>query len=214
MSEARHEIDREEERELRAALGAAGEEAPELTRERAARLADRAAGEGLLDVAYGWVETPVGRLLAAATDNGLVKLSFPEPDPDPILTALAARLGPRTLEQPGRFDELAHQLELYFAGRLRRFELPLDWSLSRGFVRRVLEETAAIPFGETRSYGEVAAAAGSPRGFRAAGSALGANPIPIVVPCHRVLRAGGALGGYGGGLEVKRRLLEVEGVLG
>jgi methylated-DNA-[protein]-cysteine S-methyltransferase len=208
-------IEEVEERALREALGAGEGTADEAeVRRLAATLADRARDEGLLDLAYGWVETPVGRLLAAATERGLVKLSFPEPDPEPIIAGLAAVLGPRTLEQPARFDELARQLELYFEGRLRDFELPLDWSLSRGFVRRVLTETAAIPFGETRSYAEVAAAAGSPRAFRAAGSALGANPIPIVVPCHRVLRSGGALGGYGGGLAVKRRLLEIEGVLG
>ena len=106
------------------------------------------------------------------------------------------------------------ELDEYFAGDRRRFELPIDWRLTKGFVNRVLRETAEIPFGETRSYGEMAESVGSPRAFRAAGSALGANPIPIVVPCHRVLRAGGALGGYGGGLDVKRRLLELEGVIG
>ena len=108
---------------------------------------------------------------------------------------------------------MRRELDEYFEGERREFDLPLDWRLTSGFVNKVLRETARIPFGETRSYGEMAASAGSPRAFRAAGSALGANPIPIVVPCHRVLRSGGALGGYGGGLDVKMKLLELEGVL-
>jgi methylated-DNA-[protein]-cysteine S-methyltransferase len=176
-------------------------------------IAARAAAEGLVEVAVGRVETPVGTLLAASTERGLVRLSFPRPDREEMIDELAAVIGPRVVELPDRFDRLRRQLEEYFEGRRRQFDLPLDWRLTVGFGRRVLVETARIPYGETRSYAQLAAAAGSPRAYRAAGSALGANPIPIVVPCHRVLRSGGALGGYGGGLAVKRRLLAIEGAL-
>ncbi len=180
----------------------------------AGAVARRAEAEGLVEVAVGRIQTPVGDLLAAATARGLVRLSFPEPDDARVLDELAAAVGPRVVELPGRFERLRRQLDEYFGGRRREFELALDWRLSRGFGHRVLLETARIPYGQTRSYAEVAAAAGSPRAHRAAGSALGANPVPIVVPCHRVLRSNGALGGYGGGLDVKRRLLTIEGALG
>ena len=130
-----------------------------------------------------------------------------------MLESLAERISPRLLEAPARLDPVRRELDEYFAGRRREFDLPLDWRLTGGFTRKVLRETARIPFGETRSYMQMAASAGSPRAHRAAGSALGANPIPIVVPCHRVLRSGGGLGGYGGGLEVKRELLRLEGAL-
>jgi methylated-DNA-[protein]-cysteine S-methyltransferase len=179
-----------------------------------AGLAAAAEAEGLLDVAYCTVESPLGPLLAAATPRGLVKLGYPNVPADEQLAGLASRISPRVIEAPARLDEVRRELDEYFAGTRRSFDLAIDWSLTAGFVRKVLRRTARIPFGETRSYGEVAASAGSPRAFRAAGSALGANPIPIVVPCHRVLRSGGALGGYGGGLDLKRRLLEIEGVLG
>jgi methylated-DNA-[protein]-cysteine S-methyltransferase len=179
-----------------------------------ARLAEGAEAEGLLDLAYCTVDSPLGPLLAAATPRGLVQLGYPNVPLDEQLERLAVRVSPRMLEAPARLDPVRRELEEYFDGARRSFDVPLDWRLSSGFVRRVLRSTARIPFGETRSYGQMAASAGSPRAFRAAGSALGANPIPIIVPCHRVLRSGGALGGYGGGLEVKRRLLELEGVLG
>jgi methylated-DNA-[protein]-cysteine S-methyltransferase len=179
-----------------------------------AQLASRAAGTGLLDVAHGTYDSPLGTLTIFVTPHGLVRLSYPGEGIDDQLTELAQRISPRILEAPERTDGVRRQLEDYFAGRRHAFDVPIDWRLTTGFVRKVLRRTARIPFGETRSYGEVAASAGSPRAFRAAGSALGANPIPIVVPCHRVLRSGGALGGYGGGLELKRRLLELEGVLG
>lgn len=178
----------------------------------AARLAERAAAEGLLDLAYCELDSPLGTLLAVATPAGLVKLGYPDVPAGEQLECLAATISPRLLEAPARLEAVRRELDEYFAGRRRNFDLPIDWRLSRGFVRSVLRRTAQIPFGETRTYGEVAASAGSPRAFRAAGSALGANPVPIVVPCHRVLRAGGGLGGYGGGLDVKRRLLELEGV--
>ncbi len=173
----------------------------------------RAAAEGLLDLAYAEVDSPLGRLLAVATPRGLVHLGYPNRPVDAQLEELAERISPRIVETPAELDPVRRQLDEYFAGHRRDFELDLDWQLSSGFARTVLERTAAIPFGETRTYGEMAAAAGSPRAFRAAGTALGSNSIPIVVPCHRVLRAGGGLGGYGGGLDVKRELLTLEGVL-
>ncbi|HMD51077.1 MAG TPA: methylated-DNA--[protein]-cysteine S-methyltransferase [Solirubrobacteraceae bacterium] len=179
----------------------------------AARLLDRIAAEGLADVGYDTVDSPFGPLLAASTRRGLVRLAFPEEDVDSVLEGLSRRLSPRIVESPAAFDPVRRELEQYFDGLRRRFELPLDWSLIGPFGRRVLRATAAIPYGGHLSYGEVAAEAGSPRGSRAAGNALGSNPIPIVIPCHRVLRTGGALGGYGGGLERKRWLLELEGAL-
>lgn len=177
-----------------------------------ATLAERAEAEGLLEVAYAEIDSPIGTLIAASTEVGLVQIGWQSSDHEAILERLAAAVGPRILRSPRRLDPVRRELEEYFEGRRRQFDLPLDWRLTGGFVRRVLTETDRIPFGETRTYAELATAAGSPRAFRAAGSALGANPIPIVVPCHRVLRTGGALGGYGGGLEVKRKLLELEGV--
>jgi methylated-DNA-[protein]-cysteine S-methyltransferase len=178
-----------------------------------AAVGSRAAAEGVLDLAYAEVDSPLGRLLAVATPTGLVHLGYPNRPADDQLEALAARISPRNVEAPAALDPVRRQLDEYFGGRRRDFDLALDWQLSAGFARAVLERTAAIPFGETRTYGEMAAAAGSPRAFRAAGSALGSNSIPIVVPCHRVLRSGGGLGGYGGGLDVKRELLTLEGVL-
>jgi methylated-DNA-[protein]-cysteine S-methyltransferase len=178
-----------------------------------AAVAERAAGAGILDLAYARVDSPLGELLAVSTPDGLVHLGYPNRPLDDQLATLAARISPRIVESPRRLDEVRRELDEYFAGSRRSFELTLDWQLTAGFVQRVLRETARIPFGETRTYGEMAASAGSPQAFRAAGSALGANPIPIVVPCHRVLRSGGGLGGYGGGLEVKRELLTLEGVI-
>jgi len=175
-------------------------------------VAERASGEGLLDIAYCEIDSPLGRLTAAATEGGLVMLSFPNHPLDQTLEELAERIGPRVLEAPSRFDSLRRELEEYFDGRRRSFDIELDWRLIRGFTLKVLDQTNRIPFGETRSYAEMAVAAGSPRAFRAAGSALGANPIPIIIPCHRVLRSGGGIGGYGGGLPVKRTLLGIEGI--
>jgi methylated-DNA-[protein]-cysteine S-methyltransferase len=175
------------------------------------RLADRAAEEGLLDVAYATVDSPFGPLLAARTPRGLVKLSLS--NHDQTLEELATQISPRLLEAPARLDEVRRQLDRYFEGRLHEFDLPLDWQLSRGFRRRALRAIGRIPYGRTRSYTEIARSAGNERAVRAAGTACGANPIPIVVPCHRVLRSGGALGGYGGGLPMKKALLEMEGVL-
>lgn len=178
-----------------------------------AALARRAAGEGLLDVAYGTYESPLGSLTVMVTRRGLVRLSYPGEGLETQLQELADRVSPRILEAPERTDDVRRQLDAYFAGRRRAFDVPIDWRLVRGFAGAVLRATSRIPFGGVSSYREIAAAAGSPNAHRAAGNALGSNPVPIVVPCHRVLHAGGGLGGYTGGLERKRYLLELEGVL-
>ena len=175
-----------------------------------ARLADEAHARGLVDIAYGTTDSPLGRLLVAASERGLVLLAY-ENDNDP-LALLAKRVSPRILEMPARVDDARRQLDEYFSGRRRDFELALDWSPLQGFTRRVLEATARIPFGKVSTYREVATEAGSPAAVRAAGNALGSNPLPIVVPCHRVLRTGGGLGGYTGGLHRKEHLLRLEGV--
>jgi methylated-DNA-[protein]-cysteine S-methyltransferase len=169
---------------------------------------------GLLDVAYATHDSPVGRLLLANTARGLVRLAYLDASDDEqaALEQLAAAVSPRVLAAPRRLDEVRRELDQYFEGRRQQFELTVDWRLTHGFTRRVLQATARIPFGEVSNYAGVAARAGSPRGWRAAGNALGSNPIPIVVPCHRVLRSGGGIGGYTGGLERKRVLLAVEGL--
>jgi len=177
------------------------------------RLVEGAASAGLLDVAYTTADSPFGPLLLAATRRGVVRIGMPTQDDDALLEELAARISPRVLEAPARLDEARRELDLYFEGRLRDFDIPLDWRLSRDFRRRALRAVARIPYGETRSYAQVAKRAGNERAVRAAGSACGSNPIPIVVPCHRVLRTGGALGGYGGGPAMKEALLRLEGAL-
>ena len=188
--------------------------APELD---AARLGEelgrRALDAGLADVAYGSMDSPVGELLVAVTDRGLVRVAFASEPGDEVLEELAARVSPRVLRLPGRTDAARRELDEYFAGDRRRFDLPLDWSLVRGFAQGVLRATASVPFGSVTTYRQMAEAAGSPRASRAAGNALGSNPIPIVVPCHRVLHSGGGLGGYAGGLDRKRYLLSLEGSL-
>jgi len=179
----------------------------------ALRLVEGATDEGLVDVAYTTMDSPVGPIMLAATQRGLVKISFGRSfEPDSFVAQLAA-VSPRVLEAPGYFEAIRHELDEYFEGRRTRFDLPLDWSLTGGFGRRVLRQTALIPYGKVSTYRDIAAAAGNPRASRAAGNALGANPIPIVVPCHRVLRTGGAIGGYGGGPEVKEFLLKLEGAV-
>jgi len=166
---------------------------------------------GLLDVAYATLDSPVGELLLAATPRGLVCVGY---DGEDALSRLAARVSPRVLSAPRKLDPVRRELDEYFAGRRRRFDFQLDWALARGeFGRRVLKATAQVPFGSVASYRSVAEAAGSPRAVRAAGNALGGNPLPIVVPCHRIVRTGGALGGYTGGLERKLKLLALEGAL-
>jgi methylated-DNA-[protein]-cysteine S-methyltransferase len=173
-------------------------------------LAERATTEGLLDIAYATVDSPFGSLLIATTPRGLVRVNLPSQDPEETLEELSTRISPRVLEAPAHLDPVRRQLDLYFEGRLHEFDLPLDWQLSRGFRRRALRAIDRIPYGKTRSYTQIAASAGNERAVRAAGTACGSNPIPIVVPCHRVLRSSGALGGYGGGLPMKEALLELE----
>ncbi len=175
-------------------------------------LDQRAADAGLLDIAYASYDSLAGKLLLAATPRGLVRLAYiDEPDQeDAVLEDLAARVSPRILASARKLDEPRRELDQYFSGARHNFEFALDWQLTRGFGRRVLEVTAGIPFGSVSTYKDVATQAGSPRGSRAAGNALGANPIPIVVPCHRVLHSTGGLGGYTGGLERKRLLLDIE----
>jgi methylated-DNA-[protein]-cysteine S-methyltransferase len=179
------------------------------------RAAARAEAEGLVDVGYAQVDSPLGRLVLAASPRGLLQITYEESNGglDAVLERLALRVSPRILEAPERLDDVRRELDEFFAGRREGFDVPLDWSLTTGFTQRVLQATAAIPFGTVSTYREVAEGAGSPKATRAAGNALSSNPIPIIVPCHRVLRTGGGLGGYTGGLDKKERLLALEGVL-
>lgn len=196
-----------------AAIGSAARDASAArANELAAEVIRRAEADNLADIAYTTADSPFGPLTLAATDEGLVTLGLPNLPTDEVLETLSARISPRILEAPDRLDEARRELDLYFEGHLRDFDVPLDWRLTKGFRRKVLDATARIPFGETRTYSEMARLGGSERAVRAAGSALGSNPIPIIVPCHRVLRTGGGLGGYGGGLELKEELLRLEGV--
>jgi methylated-DNA-[protein]-cysteine S-methyltransferase len=171
---------------------------------------ERAAAEGLLDVAYTTADSPFGTLLLAKTPQGLVRIGLPNEDPDELLADLAGRISPRVLEAPAGLDEERRELEDYFAGRRRAFELPIDWQLSHGFLLRARQGIVAIPYGETRTYTDLARGAGNERAVRTAGSACSRNPIPLVVPCHRVLRSDGSLGGYAGGLGMKEKLLDLE----
>ena len=178
------------------------------------RFAERAASAGLVDVAYATLDTPVGELLVAATARGVVRISYLDWFPaEGTLADLAKRVSPRVLEAPERLVAVRRELDEYFEGRRRSFDVATDRSLLGPFARKVLGRTAKIPYGEVSTYGAVAAAAGSPRAARAAGNALASNPIPIVIPCHRVLHSGGGMGGYTGGLDRKARLLELEGAL-
>ena len=175
-----------------------------------ARLEAAAQDEGLLDVAYRTIDSPVGVLLLAATDQGLVRVAYAREDHDAVLQHLAEQVSPRVLRAPARLDPVASEIDEYFAGRRRTFDLPLDLRLAHGFRRTVLAHLPEIGYGQTASYGAVAAAAGSPRAVRAVGTACATNPLPIVVPCHRVVRADGSMGGYLGGLDAKRTLLTLE----
>jgi methylated-DNA-[protein]-cysteine S-methyltransferase len=183
----------------------------------AARAAERAAAlaraEGLADVSYAVEPSPVGDLLVAVTPRGLIRIAYNAGETTDIaLEELARRVSPRVLEAPAALDDVRRELDEYFEGKRTGFDIPVDWRLHDGFSRRVLRATARIPYGKLLTYGQVAAKAGSPRGHRAAGNALGSNRIPIVVPCHRVIRTGGQIGGYTGGMERKEYLLELEGV--
>jgi methylated-DNA-[protein]-cysteine S-methyltransferase len=177
-------------------------------------LAERAAGEGLLDIVYASLDTPLGVATVAATERGLIRVMLPNEDRERSLERLAEEVSPRILEAPRRVDVARRELDEYFAGRRKAFDLGLDLRLVHAaFYRQVLEALREVRFGETLTYGEIAARAGNPRAHRAAGTAVGSNPLPIIVPCHRVVRAGGELGNYGGGPEMKRFLLEFEGAL-
>lgn len=175
-----------------------------------ARLADSAEREGLLEVAYRSMDSPVGALLLAATARGLARVAFECEGHDRVMDTLSTTLSPRLLHAPGRLDEAASELDEYFSGQRTRFDLPLDHVLSSGFRQRVHRHLSTIRYGHTQSYAQVAALVGRPRAVRAVGSACATNPLPVVVPCHRVLRSDGRLGGYAGGLDAKVTLLELE----
>ncbi|MFZ0227975.1 MAG: methylated-DNA--[protein]-cysteine S-methyltransferase [Mycobacterium sp.] len=177
------------------------------------RLASGAERDGLLDVAYRTVDSPVGSLLIAATPVGLVRVAFSSEGHDVVLQNLSERISSRVLHAPKRLDAAARQLEEYFSGHRRSFDVPLDWQLSKGFRRTVLAHLAVdIGYGTTASYGTLARLSGSPKAVRAVGTTCATNPTPVVVPCHRVVRADGSLGAYRGGPAAKRTLLDLEGV--
>jgi methylated-DNA-[protein]-cysteine S-methyltransferase len=179
----------------------------------------RAERDGLIDIAYARVDSPFGKLLVARTDRGVVRLKLPggrdgKITDDQTLEDLATYVSPRVLEVPSRLDEERRELEEYFEGKRDHFDVPVDWALTpAGFRNRALHAVAKIPYGRTKTYAEIAKAAGNPRAFRAAGTACGRNPIPLIVPCHRVVQSGGGVGNYGGGPEMKRALLDLEGAL-
>lgn len=175
-----------------------------------ARLAAAAQHEGVLDIAYRFVDSPVGALLIAATELGLVRVAYAGEGHDTVLQSLADKISPRILLAPGRLDTVARQLDEYFAGKRQEFSVPLDWRLSAGFRNTVLRHLPEIGYGHTASYAAVARLAGNPNAVRAVGSACATNPLPVVVPCHRVVRSDGAMGGYLGGPEAKRLLLTLE----
>ena len=183
-----------------------------VTTELDLRFREAAAAEGLLDVAYDLADTPIGTLLLAATPAGLCRISF-DPEPEREIDALARSFGTRVLRSPRPLDETRRELDEYFAGRRRTFDLPVDLRPIPEFQRTVLTELVRIPFGRVETYGGLANRIGRPRAARAVGGALNRNPVPIVVPCHRVVGSTGSLVGYGGGLERKERLLTLEGAL-
>ncbi|MEU5841605.1 methylated-DNA--[protein]-cysteine S-methyltransferase [Rhodococcus sp. NPDC047139] len=165
---------------------------------------------GLLDVAFRVADTPVGPLLLATTAAGLVRVAYVADGPDAVLDELSRRISPRVLGSPRRLDPVVRQLDEYFSGTRTHFDIPLDLRLAGGFRREVITRLPDIAYGRTASYAEVAAAAGSPRAVRAVGTACAKNPLPVVVPCHRVVRSDGSMGNYVGGLEAKRVLLQLE----
>jgi methylated-DNA-[protein]-cysteine S-methyltransferase len=180
-------------------------------REAARRFADRAAADHTADFAYCTFASPVGELLLLAGRDGLTQMHYLDDPLEPLLERFASARSPRIVESAKALDPWRRELDEYFAGARRDFDAPLDWAAMAPFQRAILTATAAIPYGATSTYTGVATAAGSPRAQRAAGNALGANPLAIIVPCHRVLRSGGGFGGYTGGLERKHFLLELEG---
>jgi methylated-DNA-[protein]-cysteine S-methyltransferase len=186
---------------------------PGYSRDDAEAAARYFASTALADVSYAVVESPVGTLVLAGTERGLVRVAYEDYNGgiDRVLDALAERVSPRILEAPARLDAVRRELDEYFAGTRTAFDLPLDWTLMSKFGRAVMQATARVGFGSTATYGEVAAQAGNAKASRAAGRALGANPIPIVLPCHRIVGASGKLTGYAGGLHRKQALLALEG---
>jgi len=193
--------------DLFAALPEVDEEAQ---RRLHARLVAAANHAGILDVAYRTIDTPVGTLLLAATEQGLVRVAYPREDHDMVLDQLANRVSPRVLRAPARLDMAAREIEEYFAGRRSLFDLPLDLQLSHGFRRTVLSHLPEIGYGKTASYAAIAAAVGNPKAVRAVGTACATNPLPVVVPCHRVVRSDGTVGRYVGGTDAKKALLTLE----
>jgi methylated-DNA-[protein]-cysteine S-methyltransferase len=204
-----HEDNSELERALREAQGPAPTAWERMRRD----LAGAAERSGLIDVAFERHESPLGTIIVGATREGLVRVGLPAEDEGAVLQQLAERVSARVLHASREsLTQTRRELDEYFGHNRQTFDIPLDWRLTSGFRREVLRATAEIPYGETASYRDVATRAGSPGATRAAGSALATNPLPIVVPCHRVLRTGGGLGGYAGGLEAKTALLHLEGV--
>ncbi|WP_419776387.1 methylated-DNA--[protein]-cysteine S-methyltransferase [Mycolicibacterium fortuitum] len=175
-----------------------------------ARLAVAADRDGVLDITYRIIDSPVGPLLVAATERGLVRVAYAREDHDAVLQQLADKISPRILRAPTRLDAVTRELDEYFAGTRHTFDITLDWRLSAGFRSTVLHHLPEIGYGHTASYAAVAQLAGNPKAVRAVGTACATNPLPVVVPCHRVVRSDGAMGGYLGGVEAKRILLDLE----
>lgn len=199
--------------EIEAQLRGRGD-ADEKSAELARRFAEVAAASGEAEIAFATLDTPVGRTSVAATARGIVSVGLPNHPLDAFVARLAEQISPRVVEAPGRLELARRELSEFFEGDRREFDLALDWSLvPGGFYRKVLDVTARLPYGTVKTYGQIAESAGNPRAHRAAGTALGANPLPIVVPCHRIVRAGPDPGNYGGGPKLKRWLLELEGSL-
>ena len=192
------------------ALLAATAAGPEVLQRLHRRLEEGAARDQLLDIAYRTIDTPIGSLLLAATEKGLLRVAYESEDHEKVLDILAVKLSPRILHAPQRLEEAAREIEQYFAGARRKFDLSLDLSLSSGFRQLVQRHLPEIAYGQTQSYAQVAQLVGNPRAVRAVGSACATNPLPVVIPCHRVLRSDGKLGGYIGGLAAKSALLNLE----
>jgi methylated-DNA-[protein]-cysteine S-methyltransferase len=191
-------------------LARAYPDTPGHLRELRHRLVAAAQADGVLDIAYRTIDTPVGRLLLAATDLGLVRVAYASEDHDQVLQSLSDRVSPRILSSPARLETTARQFGEYFEGHRRAFDVPLDWRLSAGFRADVLRHLPDISYGATASYATVAGLAGNPKAVRAVGTACATNPLPVVIPCHRVVRSDGSMGGYLGGVDAKRTLLRLE----
>lgn len=191
-------------------LARAYDPTPDQLQHLLARLAAAAQSDGILDVAYRTVDSPVGPLLLAATTVGLLRVAYASEDHDVVLQGLSQKVSPRILRAPARTDDVARQLDEYFRGQRKTFDVALDWSLSAGFRAAVLHHLPEIAYGRTASYAAVAAMSGNPRAVRAVGTACATNPLPVLVPCHRVVRSDGSMGGYLGGVDAKRTLLTLE----